>query len=61
MPLSEKAKQNKRKYTSEWKKANVKRINLEVSHDKYNQIKQATFIYFWHTSSMWDLSSPTRD
>ncbi len=41
MPLSEKAKQNKRKYTSEWKKVNIKRINLEVSHDKYNQIKQA--------------------
>lgn len=41
MPLSEKAKQHKMQYTSEWKKKNVRRINLEVSHEKYNEIKQA--------------------
>lgn len=39
--LSENAKQNKMKYTNEWKRKNVKRISLEVSHDKYNEIKSA--------------------
>lgn len=37
--LSDNAKQNKMKYTNEWKRQNVKRISLEVSHDKYNEIK----------------------
>ena len=41
MPLSEKAKQNKNKYNNEWKRKNVKRIGLEVSHEKYKEIKQA--------------------
>ena len=41
MTLSEKAKQNKYKYTSEWKRQNVKRIGLEVSPDKFEEIKQA--------------------
>ena len=41
MPLSENAKRNKNKYTNKWKKENVKRINLEVSHPKYEEIKQA--------------------
>jgi uncharacterized protein (DUF1778 family) len=39
--LSDNAKQNKMKYTNEWKRQNVKRISLEVSHDKYNEIKSA--------------------
>ena len=41
MTLSETAKQNKRKYVSEWKKKNVRRINVEVSPDKFEEIKQA--------------------
>ena len=41
MTLSENAKKNKYKYTSEWKRKNVKRIGLEVSPDKFEEIKQA--------------------
>ena len=39
--LSDKAKENKMKYTNEWKRQNVKRIGLEVSLGKYDEIKQA--------------------
>jgi predicted HicB family RNase H-like nuclease len=39
--LSEKAKENKIKYTNNWKRQNVKRIGLEVSPAKYEEIKQA--------------------
>lgn len=39
--LSDKAKQNKIKYTNNWKKDNVKRIPLEVSLSKYEEIKAA--------------------
>lgn len=41
MPLSEKAKQKQNKYIANWKRENVKRIGLEVSHNKYNEIKAA--------------------
>ena len=37
--LSEKAQENKNKYINTWKKENVKRICLEVSPDKFQQIK----------------------
>lgn len=41
MPLSENAKKNKYKYNNEWKRKNVKRIGLEVSKEKFEEIKQA--------------------
>ena len=37
--LSEKAQENKNKYINKWKKENIKRICLEVSPDKFQQIK----------------------
>lgn len=40
--LSEKAQENKNKYINKWKKENVKRICLEISPDKYQQIKANT-------------------
>ena len=39
--LSDKAKENKIKYINKWKKENIKRIGLEVSPQKYEEIKQA--------------------
>lgn len=39
--LSEKAKENKIKYTNNWKRQNIKRIGLEVSPAKFEEIKQA--------------------
>ena len=39
--LSDKAKENKMKYTNEWKRQNIKRVALEVSLSKYDEIKQA--------------------
>ena len=39
--LSEKAKENKIKYINNWKRQNVKRIGLEVSPAKFDEIKQA--------------------
>ena len=42
MPLSEKALENKRKYIVEYKKNNLKRIPLDVSIEKYDEIKQAS-------------------
>ena len=42
MPLSEKAKENKLKYTHAYTKANYKRVPLLVSHEMYNDIKTAS-------------------
>ena len=39
--LSEKAKENKRKYTHKYTKENYKRVPLLVSHQKYDEIKAA--------------------
>ena len=41
MPLSEQAKENKRKYTLEYAKNNYKRIPLDVQRSKYDEIAQA--------------------
>lgn len=41
MTLSEKAKKKQNEYISNWKRQNVKRIGLEVSKDKFEEIKQA--------------------
>lgn len=41
MPLSEKALENKKKYTKEYHKNHYKRIPLEVTFDKYEQIKES--------------------
>ena len=40
MSLSEKALENKKKYSIEYAKQNYKRIPLDVTIDKYNQIKE---------------------
>ncbi|MBO7475757.1 MAG: hypothetical protein J6T36_02355 [Campylobacter sp.] len=39
--LSEKAKENKRKYVHNYTKENYKRVPLLVSHEKYDDIKAA--------------------
>lgn len=39
MPLSEKAKLNQKKYQVKYKKENYKRIPLDVSVEKYDEIK----------------------
>lgn len=39
MPLSEKAQENKKKYDVEYHKTHYRRIPLDVSMDKYDQIK----------------------
>lgn len=39
--LSEKAKQNKRKYNIKYQKENYKRIPLDVTPEKYEEIKTA--------------------
>ena len=41
MTLSEKAKKKQNIYIANWKRQNVKRIGLEVSKDKFEEIKQA--------------------
>lgn len=41
MPLSEKAIENKKKYTMEYKRKNMKRIPLDVQKNDYEEIKQA--------------------
>ena len=41
MPLSEQAKEKKRKYTLEYAKKNYKRIPLDVQRSKYDEIAQA--------------------
>lgn len=38
--LSDKALENKKKYTAEYRKQNYKRITLELSHEKYNELKE---------------------
>ena len=42
MPLSEKAKENKRKYSHAYNKINYKRVPLDISHEMYNDIKTAS-------------------
>lgn len=42
MPLSEKAKENKKQYIREYSKENLKRIPLDVQKDKYEEIKEAS-------------------
>lgn len=42
MPLSEKALENKKKYSMEYAKKNFKRIPLDVRIEKYDEIKQAS-------------------
>lgn len=39
MTLSDKAIQNKKEYTKQYRKENYKRIPLEVTHEKYEEIK----------------------
>ena len=39
--LSEKAKENKTNYTVNWKRQNYKRVPLDISFSKYEEIKQA--------------------
>ena len=39
--LSDKTKENKRKYNIKYQKENYKRIPLDVSHEKYEEIKAA--------------------
>ena len=41
MPLSEKALENKKKYTKEYKRINMKRIPLDVRISKYEEIRSA--------------------
>lgn len=42
MPLSEKAIKNKRKNSIEYAKSNYKRIPLDVTKEKYEQIKSSS-------------------
>lgn len=42
MSLSQKAKENKRKYISEYTKKNYKRIPLNVRFDEYDKIVKAS-------------------
>ena len=42
MSLSEKAYQNKKRYSMEYAKQNLKRIPLDVQNSKYEEIKQAS-------------------
>ena len=42
MPLSEKALENKKRYTMEYAKTHLKRIPLDVQNEKYEEIKQAS-------------------
>lgn len=41
MPLSEKAKENKRNYSMDYAKKNYKRIPLDVQRTKYDEILHA--------------------
>lgn len=41
MPLSENAKRNKNKYIMEYAKSTYKRVPLDVTHEKYSEIKKA--------------------
>ena len=40
-PLSERAKQNQRAYNIQYKKEHIKRIPLDVTQEKYAEIKSA--------------------
>lgn len=42
MSLSEKAYQNKKRYSMEYAKQNLKRIPLDVQNSKYEEIKQTS-------------------
>lgn len=42
MPLSEKALENKKKYSMEYAKKHLKRIPLDVQAEKYEEIKTAS-------------------
>ncbi|MCR5836712.1 MAG: hypothetical protein K6G88_09405 [Lachnospiraceae bacterium] len=42
MPLSEKALENKKKYSLEYAKKHIKRIPLDVQMTKYEEIKEAS-------------------
>ena len=42
MPLSEKALANKKQYSMEYAKKNLKRIPLDVQMEKYEEIKKAS-------------------
>ena len=42
MPLSEKAIQNKKAYNMEYNKKNYKRVPLDISKSKYDEIKIAS-------------------
>lgn len=41
MPLSAQAQENKLQYTMQYNKSHYKRIPLDVTHDKYAEIKAA--------------------
>lgn len=40
MPVSEQAIENKKKYIANYKKEKYRRISLEVTHEKYAEIKE---------------------
>lgn len=42
MPLSKEAIENKKKYNSQYAREHLKRIPLDVSKNKYEEIKQAS-------------------
>lgn len=42
MPLSDKAKENKKQYIRDYTKKNLKRIPLNVQRSKYDEILQAS-------------------
>ncbi len=42
MAASEQAKENKKNYIANYKKKTYKRISLEVTHEKYAEIKKYT-------------------
>lgn len=42
MPLSEKAKQNKKEYIKKYAKENYKRVSLLLRDNEYKELKQAT-------------------
>lgn len=42
MPLSEKALENKKKYSLEYAKKHIKRVPLDMQIEKYEEVKKAS-------------------
>ena len=42
MPLSEKALENKKQYSMQYAKKNYKRVPLDLTLEKYEQVKEAS-------------------